>query len=95
MYLKFGKDYRWYETDILLPEFLNSENVTSDPVMVVNIFQSVVERGTGFDTYVWKFQHLADGTVLTDSIQGFWIENQALNDEVIKLKYVEAFDRIM
>ena len=95
MYLKFGKDYRWYETDILLPEFLNSENVTSDPVMVVNIFQSVVERDNGFDTYVWKFQHLADGTVLTDSIQGFWIENQALNDEVIKLKYVEAFDKIM
>ena len=95
MYLKFKDDYRWYETDILLPEFLNSENVTSDPVMVVNIFQSVVERGTGFDTYVWKFQHLADGSVLTDSIQGFWIENQALNDEVIKLKYTEAFDRMM
>ena len=95
MYLKFGKDYRWYETDILLPEFLNSENVTSDPVMVVNIFQSIVERGNGFDTWVFKFQHLNDGTVLTDSIQGFWIENQALNDEVIKLKYVEAFDKIM
>ena len=31
----------------------------------------------------------------SDSIQGFWIENQALNDEVIKLKYVEAFDKIM
>ena len=95
MFLKFGKDYRWWETDILLPEFLDSEDVTSDPVMVVNIFQSVVERDNGFDTYVWKFQHLADGTVLTDSIQGFWIENQALNDEVIKLKYVEAFDKIM
>ena len=95
MYLKFGKDYRWYETDILLPEFLNSENVTSDPVMVVNIFQSIVERGTGFDTWVFKFQHLSDGTVLTDSVQGFWIENQPLNDEVIKLKYVEAFDKIM
>lgn len=95
MYLKFGKDYRWYETDILLPEFLNSENVTSDPVMVVNIFQSIVERGNGFDTWVFKFQHLNDGTVLTDSVRGFWIENQPLNDEVIKLKYVEAFDKIM
>ena len=63
--------------------------------MVVNIFQGVVERGTGFDTWVWKFQHLADRTVLTDSIQSFWIENQALNDEIIKLKYVEAFDKIM
>ena len=95
MYQKFGKDYRWYETDILLPEFLNSENVTSDTVMVVNIFQSIVERGNGFDTWVFKFQHLNDGTVLTDSVRGFWIENQALNDEVIKLKYVEAFDKIM
>ena len=95
MYLKFKDDYRWYETDILLPEFLNAENVTSDPVMVVNIFQSVVERGNGFDTWVWKFQHLNNGTVLKDSVQGFWIENNALNDEAIKLKYTEAFDRIM
>ena len=95
MYLKFKDDYRWYETDILLPEFLNSENVTSDPIMVVNIFQSVVKRGEGFDTWVFKFQHLNDGTVLTDSVRGFWIENNPLNDEAIKLKYTEAFDRIM
>jgi hypothetical protein len=95
MYLKFKDDYRWYETDILLPEFLNAEDVTSDPVMVVNIFQSVVERGNGFDTWVWKFQHLNNGTVLKDSVQGFWIENNPLNDEAIKLKYTEAFDRIM
>ena len=95
MYLKFKDDYRWYETDILLPEFLNAEDVTSDPVMVVNIFQSVVKRDEGFDTWVWKYQHLNDGTVLKDSVRGFWIENQPLNDEVIKLKYTEAFDRIM
>jgi len=95
MYLKFKDDYRWYETDILLPEFLNAENATSDPVMLVNIFQSVVKRGEGFDTWVWKFQHLNDGTVLKDSVQGFWIENNPLNDEAIKLKYTEAFDRIM
>lgn len=95
MYLKFKDDYRWYETDILLPEFLDAEDVTSDPVMVVNILQGIVERGEGFDTWVFKFQHFNDGTVLTDSVQGFWIENQPLNDEVIKLKYTEAFDRIM
>jgi len=38
MFSKFGEDYRWFETDILLPEFLDSENVTSSPEMVVNIF---------------------------------------------------------
>ena len=95
MYMKFGENYRWYETDILLPEFLDSEDVISNPVMVVNIFQSIVEEGNGFDTWVWKYQHLADGTVLTDSINGFWIENVELNNEVIKLKYTEAFDRMM
>lgn len=94
MYLKFGNDYRWYETDILLPEFLNSENVSSDPEMIVNIFQSIVQKGKGYDTWVWKFQHFTDGTVLKDSVQGFWIENNPLNEEVIKLKYAEAFDRI-
>lgn len=95
MYMKFGENYRWYETDILLPEFLDSEDVTSNPVMVVNIFQSVVEEGNSYDTWVWKYQHLADGTVLTDSIHGFWVENVELNNEVIKLKYTEAFDRMM
>jgi hypothetical protein len=95
MYMKFKDNYRWYETDILLPEFLNSENVTSEPEMVVNIFQSIVQKGNGFDTWVFKFQHFADGTVLKDSVQGFWIENNPLNEEVIKLKYVEAFDKIM
>ena len=95
MYLKFKDDYRWYETDILLPEFLNSENVTSDPEMVVNIFQSIVQKGKGYDTWVFKFQHFIDGTVLKDSVQGFWIENNPLNEEVIKLKYIEAFDKMM
>ena len=95
MYLKFGGDYRWFETDILLPKFLDDENVTSDPVMLVNIFQSIVEKGNGADTWVWKFQHFTDGTVLTDSIQGFWIENMPLNDEALKVKYTEAYDKIM
>lgn len=94
MFLKFGKDYRWYESDILLPEFLDAEDVTSNPEMVVNIFQSIVREGTGYDTWVWKFQHFPD-TVIKDSIQGFWIENYALDEQVIKLKYTEAFDRMM
>lgn len=95
MFLKFGKDYRWWETDILLPEFLDSEDATSNPVMVVNIFQSVVEKGNGADTWVWKYQHLADGTVLTDSIHGFWVEDMPLNEEIIKVKFTEAYDKIM
>ena len=95
MYLKSGGDYRWFETEILLPEFMDGDNATSDPVMIVNIFQKVIERGNGFDTWVYKYQHFDDGTVLTDSVRGFWVENMPLEDTVIKLKYTEAWDKIM
>jgi hypothetical protein len=95
MYMKSGGDYRWFETEILLPEFMDSDSATSNPVMLVNIFQKVIERGNGYDTYVYKFQHFSDGTVLTDSVAGFWVENWPLEDKAIKLKYTEAWDKVM
>ena len=95
MYVNYKDNYRWFETEILLPEFMDSDSVTSDPEMIVNVLQSIVEEGNGADVWVHKFQHFKDGTIIHDSIQGFWIENYALNDEVIKLKYTEAWDRMM
>lgn len=95
MYLAHGGDYRWYETEILLSDFIDSDSATSDPVMIVNVFQTVVERGNGFDTWVHKYQHFSDGTVAHDSIQGFWVENYPLEDKEIKLKYTEAWDKMM
>ena len=95
MYVNYKDDYRWYETEILLPEFMDSDSATSNPEMIVNILQSVVEEGNGADVWVHKFQHFKNGEIVHDSIQGFWIENYALNDEVIKFKYIEAWDRMM
>ena len=95
MYLKAGDDYRWYETCITLPEFIDDENVTSNPVTVVNVFQKIVERKNGYDTWVYKFKHFNSGLCLVDSIQGFWIEDWALNEEEIGLKYIEAYERMM
>ena len=95
MYVNYKDNYRWYETEILLPEFMDSDSATSNPEMIVNVLQSIVEEGNGADVWVHKFQHFKDGTVVHDSIQGFWIENYALNDEVIKLKYTEAWDRMI
>lgn len=95
MYVNYKDDYRWYETDILLSEFMDSDSATSNPEEVVNILQSIVDKGNGADVWVHKFQHFKDGTVVHDSIQGFWIENYSLNDEIIKLNYTEAWDRMM
>ena len=94
MYLK-GGDYRWFESCVLLKEYLDSENPTSEPVMISNVFQRIIEKGNGFDTWVYKFQHFSDGTFAVDSVQGFWIEDNPLNEEVIALKYTEAFDKMM
>ena len=95
MYVNYKDNYRWYETEILLPEFMDSDSATSNPEMIVNVLQSIVEEGNGADVWVHKFQHFKDGTIVHDSIQGFYIENFALNDEVIKFKYTEAWDRMM
>ena len=95
MYVNYKDNYRWYETEILLPYFMDSDSATSNPEMIVNILQSIVEEGNSADVWVHKFQHFKDGTIVHDSIQGFWIENYALNDEVIKFKYTEAWDRMM
>ena len=95
MFVNYKDNYRWYETEILLPEFIDSDSATSNPEMIVNVLQSIVEEGNGADVWVHKFQHFKDGTVVHDSINGFWIENFALNDEVIKLNYTAAYDRMM
>jgi hypothetical protein len=95
MYMKFKDNYRWYETCIRLPYFLDSDSLTSAPEILVNIFQSIEEFDNGADTYVWKFQHFPDGTVNIDSIHGFWIEDCPLNNDSIKINYNAAFERML
>lgn len=95
MYLNHANDYRWYETGIQLKDFLDEENDgTID--MVVNVFQ-VIEKysDTCFDTFVYKYQHFADGTIKEDSVHGFWVEDYPLENEVIKVTFKEAYEKVM
>lgn len=93
MFLQVQNDYRWYETCVEFDNFLDEEN---DGTVhgVVNIFQAIVEKGNGADVTVYSFTHLAD-TMAIYPKQGFWIEDFPLNEEVIKLSWKEAFDKIM
>lgn len=94
MYNKAGADYRWYETCIQLNDFLDEENDGS-LYEVVNVFQAVVNRGQGYDTKVYKFQHFANGVYAEDSIPGFWIEDFPMNDDAVQITYQEAYDNLM
>ena len=94
MYLD-SKDgnYRWYETLILLDKYLDEDN--PQVAEVVNIFQSVVDYdGKSFDTYVYKYQHFADGTSASECVKAFWIEDYPLVDSLITITYDQAFEKV-
>jgi hypothetical protein len=92
MFLK-NANYRWFETGVVLKDWLDEENDGSIE-MVVNVFQVVeVIDSTSFDTYVVKFQHVGED-VIEDSVHGFWVEDYPLNEEVIKVSFKEAFEKV-
>ena len=92
MFLK-NANYRWFETGVVLKNWLDEENDGSIE-MVVNVFQVVeVIDSTSFDTYVVKFQHVGED-VIEDSVHGFWVEDYPLNEEVIKVTFKEAFEKL-
>lgn len=85
-------DYRWYETNIRLVNFLDEEYAGIDEV--VNVFQTVESRDEhSFDTVVYKFQHTAEGTV-EGFTNGFWVEDFPLNDEQITVTFVQALEKV-
>jgi len=93
VYLNHGKDYRWFETGVVLNDWLDGESDGSIE-MVVNVFQVVdYIDSTSFDTFVYKYQHTQEGT-FEDSVHGFWVEDYPLNDEVIKVTFKEAFEKV-
>lgn len=95
MYVNHGDNYRWFECCMKLNNFLDEENDGS-LVEIVNVFQTVIARSEhSFDTKVYKYQHFADGTYANDSVDGFWIEDQPMNDDAIKITFQEAYNNLM
>lgn len=95
MFLAHDGNYRWYETGVQLKNWLDEENDGAIE-MVVNIFQVVEQCSeTTFDTFVYKFQHFADGTVSEEEIHGFWVEDYLLNEEEITVTFADAFEKVM
>lgn len=98
MFLKTNKDnenYRWYETNVKLKNFLDEEN-DGEIDMIVNIFQAIEEISeTCFDTYVVKFQHFSNGDTETEDIHAFWVEDYPLNNESIKVTFEQAYEKVM
>ena len=94
MFQDYGKNYRWYETCIVLKDFLDSEETDGTVTGVSNIFQVSEEKGSGVDVHVIMFTHVEDSTQV-DVVNSFWVEDFPMNEDAIKLTFKEAYDRVM
>lgn len=93
MFNTYGKDYRWYETCIVLKDFLDEEN-DGTVTGVSNIFQVVWEKDNGADVNVVMITHVGDSTQV-DVKHGFWVEDYPMNDAAIKVSFKDAYDKVM
>ena len=93
MYMNYAKDYRWFETCIVLNNFLDEE-CDGSIAGISNVFQAVVEKDKGADVFVVMYTHTAD-TSAVQKVHSFWIEDLPMENEAIKITFKEAFDKVM
>ena len=93
MFLNYGGNYKWFESCILLKDYLDEEN-DGTIAGISNVFQVIKEQGKSADVFVVLAAHTTDTTAY-DKKQGFWVEDSPLEVKEIKLTYKEAYDKIM
>lgn len=94
MYLNYGGDYRWFETCILMKDFLDSEDCDGTIAGLSNVFQVVREEGKTADVHVILYAHTPDTTTV-EVKEGFWVEDMPMNNEAIKVTFKQAYDKMM
>ena len=94
MFTDYGKDYRWFETCIVLKDYLDVDSCDGTITGVSNVFQVVDEKDNGADVHVVMFTHVGDSTQV-DVKAGFWVEDHPMNDEQIKITFKQAYDKLM
>lgn len=96
MFLEYANDYRWYETCIVVKDFYDEEGAASPTVVgVSNIFQYLTDVDEkSADVHVVLFAHVPD-TATVEVKHGFWVGDQPLNNEQIKVTFKDAYDKMM
>lgn len=93
MFLNYGGDYRWFETCILMENFMDEET-NGNVEAVSSVFEVITEVGSGYDTHVIMTVHTLDTNTI-EVKEGFWVEDWPLNNEAICISFEEAFTRLM
>ena len=97
MFTTYGENYKWFETNIKLVNYLDEENDGSID-SITNVFQVIEEtEDSGHksaDVFVIFVNHTVDSTEYVVK-KDFWSESTSMNDDVIKLSYKDAFKNFM
>ena len=95
MFLNYGDNYRWYETCILLADYLDADEQDGKVEGVSNVFQYLtVVDSTSFDVNVVISAYAKDKYTY-EVHPGLWVGDSPLNEENIALTFEEAYERVM
>ena len=94
MYNNYGGDYKYFETEVIFSGYLNADTSTDEIIQVRNVFQKVTDMTVGYDVHVFYATTNAYGTVY-QKMDGFYVGNDPLNDEEVKLTFKDAYKRLM
>ena len=97
MFLNYGRVYEYFETSIMLKNFLDEEECDGSIECIVNAFMDIkkVEGEKDVDTDVVMFTHTERGDTTEVVPHTPWFGDFELNDEEINLTFAEAFERFM
>lgn len=93
MFANYGGDYRWFESCILLKDYLDEEN-DGTIAGISNVFQVVRESDKSADVFVVLAAHTPEATTY-EVKQGFWVEDCDMANEEIKVSFKDAYDKVM
>lgn len=89
----YGDDYRWFETCILLNDYLDSEDCNGKVAGISNIFQVVIPKDNAFDTQVILASHTKDNNSV-EVKHAFWVEDFPITEDSI-IKFKDAYFKVM
>ena len=93
MFLNYKQDYRWYETQLVLKDWIDAPDFDGTIEKATSVFQVVDEVGQSADVHV-VYLETTETNRTSYSIEGFWIEDSPMNDDPIVITYEEAWKRL-
>ena len=93
MFLQYSENYRYYETTAVLDNYLDADT-TYTVARVENVFKALVVSEGSTDTKVVIFVHTLDGGEPQEYEHAPWLGDAELNDEVVKLTFADAIERV-